>query len=79
MTPDPPNLDLSAQLERARNDLMLASSAFDVAQRFARAVEEILRSEALRVQEARNRLALLEIKIASSAGVQDSVSIAPKA
>lgn len=57
----PPNY--AAELEKARQDLALATSAFECAQRIFRWMEEILRAEVMRLQEARNRVALLELRL----------------
>lgn len=60
--------DYSTELERARQDLALATSAFEAVQRIARPIEEIMRAEVLRLQEARGRVLLLEERIANSRG-----------
>lgn len=56
----------STELEQARQDLALAVSAFEAVQRIARSIEEVMRAEVLRLQEARGRVLLIEMRIASS-------------
>lgn len=57
----------AAELEKARQDLALAVSAFEAVQRIVRSMEEIVRAEVMRLQEARNRVALLELHLATAA------------